>query len=302
MVHPFDELVFSGAVLDRQAHLRADPDALETLRRDPAARVLEAGGMAVAVERSGDGARLATRPVEPGDAGRDLALLGRLGPHLLLAALGGDGGTPLRQVADLLTPQEAGHAATAVALDNWHRTHPRCPRCGAQTELAQAGWVRHCPQDGSDHHPRTDPAVIMAVVDADDRLLLAQGAGWPQGRMSVLAGFVEPGETLAGAVAREVREEVGVDVVDVTYQADQPWPFPGSLMVGFTARATSAELTPDGTEIADARWFTRAELTDAFERGELRRPAPVSISARLIEQWFGGPLTRPSDIGAVRAL
>lgn len=300
MADAFDELVFAGAPLDRAAELRPRHDILRRLLAEPTTVVLDVGRHSVAAEREGETVSLRLRPPHSDDEGREALLLGRYAGRVVLAVrVEGEGLTPLRQVADLLTSEEASFAATAVALDNWHGTHPRCSRCGEPTVIAEAGWVRTCPADESQHHPRTDPAVIMAVTDESDRLLLARGAGWPEGRMSVLAGFVEPGETLAAAVAREVREEVGIDVVDVRYQGDQPWPFPASLMVGFTARATSTELTLDGTEIADARWFTRAELREALDRGDLRRPSSVSISARLIERWYGGALAVTSDARAV---
>ncbi|WP_338089040.1 NAD(+) diphosphatase [Phycicoccus endophyticus] len=162
-----------------------------------------------------------------------------------------------------------------------------------------AGWVRRCPADGSDHYPRTDVAVIMAVVDDDDRLLLARGRGFRSGGMSVLAGFVEPGETLAAAVVREVGEEVGVEVEEVTYLGDQPWPFPSSLMVGFRARARSTALRLQEDEIAAARWFTRDELAAAVADGSLVIPGRVSIARRLLEHWYGGRLQAP-DVSTMR--
>ena len=156
-----------------------------------------------------------------------------------------------------------------------------------------AGWIRRCPADGSEHYPRTDMAVIMAVVDADDRLLLARGKGFRGNGMSVLAGFVEPGESLAAAVAREVAEEVGVEVTDVTYLGDQPWPFPSSLMLGFTARALGTDLRLQAEEIEAARWFTRDELVAALADGSVVVSGRISISRRIIEHWFGGPLDAP---------
>jgi NAD+ diphosphatase len=199
----------------------------------------------------------------------------------------------LRTVGASLPGRDAGLFATALALANWHATHGHCPRCGTATTPALAGWIRRCPRDGSEHYPRTDPAVIMAVVDDDDRLLLARGAGFTPRGMSVLAGFVEPGESLAAAVEREVAEEVGVGVRDVTYVGDQPWPFPSSLMVGFTARATSTDLRPQVGEIEEARWFSRAGLRSALDDGTLRVPPRVSIARRLVEQWYGAELDVP---------
>jgi NAD+ diphosphatase len=144
--------------------------------------------------------------------------------------------------------------------------------------------------DGSEHYPRTDPAVIMAVVDADDRLLLGRQASWPQGRFSTLAGFVEPGESLESAVRREVAEEVGLTVGAVRYLGSQPWPFPSSLMLGFTARAETTDVVRHDGEIAEARWYTRPEMLADIRSGALHVAPSISISRRLIEHWYGGPL------------
>jgi NAD+ diphosphatase len=179
---------------------------------------------------------------------------------------------------------------TAVALDAWHTTHTHCARCGARTRIAEAGMVRACPADGSLHHPRVDPAVIMTVADDDDRVLLGHQARWPARRFSTLAGFVEPGESLEQAVAREVHEETGVVVDTATYLGSQPWPFPNSLMLGFHAHATTTRITVDEVEISEARWFTRDALAAAVASGEVRLPPPVSIARRLIERWHGAPL------------
>lgn len=151
--------------------------------------------------------------------------------------------------------------------------------------------MRTCTEDGSDHFPRVDPAVIMLVTDAADRILLARGPQWPADRRSILAGFVEPGESLEQAVAREVMEEVGLAVRDVRYLGSQPWPLPRSLMLGFTAKADGdVPLRPDPEEILDAAWYTRAELREAVEAGEIVAPGPLSIAAQLIMRWYGGEL------------
>lgn len=199
--------------------------------------------------------------------------------------------TPLRDIGADLTEHDAGLATTAVALDAWHSRHPRCPRCGAPTRVAQSGWTRVCVDDGSEHYPRTDPAVIMAVVDADDRILLGHATHWPAGRWSTLAGFVEAGESLEHAVRREVAEEAGVLVGEVAYRGSQPWPFPASLMIGFRARALSTDVTVDGVELAEAQWFTRAELAEAVRTGAVIPPGRTSIARALVEEWFGGPLS-----------
>ena len=156
--------------------------------------------------------------------------------------------------------------------------------------MTHAGWVRTCTEDGSEHYPRTDPAVIMAVVDEHDRLLLAHPSAWAVGRYSTLAGFVEPGESLEHAVRREVAEETGVVVGPVSYAGSQPWPFPASLMVAFVGRALTSEVRVDGVEVELARWFTRDELAAAVVGGQVVPPSTSSIARALIEDWFGGPL------------
>jgi NAD+ diphosphatase len=198
-----------------------------------------------------------------------------------------------RAVGALLSDRDAGLLTQAVALQNWHETHAYCPRHGAPMTPASAGHTRVCPVDGAEHFPRTDPAVIMLVHD-DERMLLASSANWPMHRASVLAGFVEVGESLEQAVAREVYEEVGIRVHDCRYLGSQPWPLPRSLMLGFFARADGGqELRVDGEEIKSARWYTRAELRAAAESGELRLPGRISIARQLIERWYGGEL--PGD-------
>lgn len=196
----------------------------------------------------------------------------------------------LREAGLLLSPREAGLMVHAVALENWQRLHRFCSRCGERTVIAAAGHIRRCPACGAEHYPRTDPAVIMAVVDDRDRILLGRQVHWPEGRFSTLAGFVEPGESIEQSVRREVHEEVGIDVGEVEYIASQPWPFPSSLMLGFTARATTTEINVDGDEIHEARWFSREELGAAFASGEVLPPYGISIAARLIERWYGKDL------------
>lgn len=196
----------------------------------------------------------------------------------------------LRVTGASLSDLDAGLATTGIALANWHRTHTHCPRCGEPTFVTTAGWVRQCPADGSEHYPRTDGAVIIAIVDDADRLLLARQVVWKPGHFSIVAGFVEPGETFEAAAAREAFEEVGLTVTDVEYLGSQPWPFPASLMVGCRARARSAEISVDGTEIEEARWYSRDELDAACQSGELRLPSRVSIARRIIENWYGSEL------------
>lgn len=291
-------MAFVGGSVDRAAHRRTDQGLLADLLADEGTRVVEMVEDAFVVAADGG---LALRAPQPADREAELVVfLGEAGPDAkgrtayLLVVPGDPGaGRPtagLRELAHTLDADGAALVVTSLGLANWHRAHPRCSRCGAATEPVLAGWIRRCPQDGSDHYPRTDVAVIMAVTDDADRLLLARAPSWPAGRMSVLAGFVEPGETLEQAVAREVREEVGIAVRDVTYVADQPWPFPSSLMVGFTARAERTELVLDPVEIAEARWVSRADVPRLVAAGEYRPSPGFSISRALVEDWFGGPL------------
>jgi NAD+ diphosphatase len=201
----------------------------------------------------------------------------------------------LRTVATALSDRDAGLFTEALAIANWHASHTHCPRCGSPTVVEDAGWVRRCLEDGSQIFPRTDPAVIVTVLDADDRLLLGSNAMWENSRYSLLAGFVEPGESFEFAVQREIFEEAGIRVVDAQYRGSQPWPFPASVMVGFTARLADDQradaLDPDGEEILDLRWFSRDELWGAREQVIL--PGRSSIARALIEEWYGGPLDEP---------
>ncbi|MCL2466476.1 MAG: NAD(+) diphosphatase [Micrococcales bacterium] len=206
------------------------------------------------------------------------------------AVPGGPVWTPLRAVGAVLSDRDAGLATAAVALDHWHTTSRCCPRCGGPTHATTGGWVRVCQADGSEHYPRTDPAVIMAVVDGDERILLGHNVAWPARRFSTLAGFVEAGESLEAAVRREVAEETGVQVTGVDYVASQPWPFPSSLMLGFRAHAQAAAPQPDGTELTDARWFTRSELVACVQGGQVVLPGRTSLARVLIEDWFGSRL------------
>jgi NAD+ diphosphatase len=210
-------------------------------------------------------------------------------------AAGGEQESPrwagLRQVGALLSARDAGLMTHAVALANWHAVAGHCPQCGAVTEPEAAGHTRRCVADGSEHFPRSDPAVIMLVTDPDDRGLLARNAQWPPRRVSILAGFVEPGESAEQAVAREVFEETGLAVERVRYVGSQPWPMPHSLMLGYRAHAAGGQqIKVDAREIAEARWFSRAELRAATERGEVLLPPPVSIAHQIIASWYGSDL------------
>ncbi len=199
---------------------------------------------------------------------------------------------PLRGLLPALAeePDPAPLLFHAIGLAEWHFMTRFCPRCGGGLESRAAGHELRCTACDRPQFPRTDPAVIMAVVHDDGSILLGRQTSWPPGRWSTLAGFCEPGETLEDAVRREVGEEVGIPVGDVTYFGNQPWPLPASLMLGFTARALSKEIDVDGAEIEEARWFTRDQLREAVDGGEVHIPRSVSISSSLLAHWYGGPL------------
>ncbi len=225
--------------------------------------------------------------VEELPEGLELVLLGVDGDgHAMFAADPGDElpgeRRGLRDLAPVLSQAEGGMVAHAVGLLNWHRRHRFCANCGAHSDAREAGHVRVCPVCGTQHHPRTDPVVIMLVTDGD-RALLGRQAQWPAGRYSALAGFVEPGESLEEAVAREVREEAGVRVADVRYRSSQPWPFPSSLMLGFSAQWAGGEPAVRDAELEDVGWFTRAAIVG----GDVLLPPPTAIARRLIDEWLG---------------
>jgi NAD+ diphosphatase len=291
---PLAGLALARSDVDRRSDLRGDPDLLKRLLADPATRVLEVAGGRTLLSPDG---RLGLRSPKAEDDPAAAVYLGEAADGTSYVAIRGDGPgdqwATLREIGAGLDDREAGLVAEAVALANWHSAHPRCPRCGSPTEPGQSGWTRVCTNDGSEHYPRTDPAVIMAVIDADDRLLLGHGAQWDPGRFSTLAGFVEPGESLEAAVRREVVEEVGVVIGDVVYRGSQPWPFPASVMLGFQAFATTTEISVDGAEVDDARWFSREGLIAAIAGGEVLLSPSISIARRLIEDWYGGPIDSP---------
>jgi NAD+ diphosphatase len=194
----------------------------------------------------------------------------------------------LRDVAAGLTETHTALFIEASAITNWHAGHTHCPRCGTPTDVESGGWVRRCPADSSEHYPRTDPAIIVTVVGPDGRLLLGGGGPADAKNYSTLAGFVEPGESLEQAVVREIYEEVGVRVTACQYLGSQSWPFPASLMLGFTAVTEDAEARPDGVEVTRARWFSREELREAVLTGEITISSRLSIARSLIEHWYGG--------------
>jgi len=312
MTHSFtSRLPLARYEVDRDHVARTRPGLLDELWADPATRVLvvRQGGAPV---RS-DGA-LALIPVDdvPTTATPDRlrVYLGRststtspepVGTPIVALDLDELGELEahrdwewkdLRRAAPTLSDRDAGLLTEATAILNWHEANLFSPRTGAATVPEQAGWVRRDPVADTEHFPRTDPAIIVGVVDDDDRLLLGHNALWEGNRYSLLAGFVEPGESLEAAVVREIHEESGIRVADPRYLGSQPWPFPASLMLGFTARVaegTGTEATPDGNEILDLRWFSRDELVAALD--EIRLPMRTSIARAIIEEWLGRTIT-----------
>jgi NAD+ diphosphatase len=311
---------FAGGQLDRAADRRADDAWVAAQEADPAARAIVGGTSGVLV--AGDApafvplAGLRNERVEPILLGVDDA--GPIFAVDLADVRGGDDGQDawaprgswvgdesqgdrvevagappgaelhdLRHLAPRLADADAGLLAHAAALLHWRRVSRHCGRCGAATEPREAGHLRHCPRCGLQTHPRTDPVVIMLVTDGD-RVLLGRQASWPPGRFSTLAGFVEPGESLESAVAREVLEEADVRVGEVRYVSSQPWPFPASLMVGFEADWAGGDPVVADAELDAVRWATREELESA-RRGEgpLRLPPREAIARRLIDRWLG---------------
>ena len=291
------DLSLARGGLDRVADRRADAEWIAARWADSASRVLLVHDGSTPVDMADDGTPV-VRYVSPDQVdGGEIAFLGldETGTANFCARMDDHTSVPgrwwgLREVGAQLSDHDVGTLVTAVALDNWHAAHPRCARCGAPTRMASSGWVRVCDEDGSEHYPRTDPAVIMLAIDEDDRALLGRQGRWQPGWFSTLAGFVEPGESAEAAVRRETFEEAGIRVGELAYLGSQPWPFPCSLMLGYHAWATTTDVRVDGEEIVEARWFSREELARACAAREVALPPAVSIARRLVERWFGEPL------------
>jgi NAD+ diphosphatase len=311
---------FTGAALDRASVERKDPAWVAAAAASPARRGIAAGRDQVLV--SGTGPAAALTRLEPTDE--------QLGEPILLGVADGaplfaidleheaarghpaDDGSwdrdgehdeahliSLREAGLALPHAEGGLAAYATALLGWHRRHRFCANCGHETDSVEAGFERRCPHCGTHHFPRTDPVVIM-TVEYDDRLLLGRRAGWPEGRLSVLAGFISPGEAAEEAVVREVREESGIACYDPTYVTSQPWPFPASLMLGFHARSDGGEPTATDGELDEVHWVPRERVRAALdgEDAGFALPGEVSIARFLIERWAGrDDLTLPKHAG-----
>ena len=282
-------LSFTGSRLDRADHVRADPERLAGYMNWKA-RVLALDGLMPSLD---DTNRLAwgTLADVPEDA--ELCFLGLDEGKACFAAVPPRGdATPrmanpqLWSLMATLQPDDLALYGGARSLTDWHARHRFCAQCGGDTKLAKGGWQRDCTNCGASHFPRTDPVTIM-LVEHDGRLMLGRGLGWPEGRFSALAGFVEPGESIEEGVAREVLEEAGVRVRDVTYVASQPWPFPSQLMIGCHSHADSDELTIDETEMAEINFYTRDEVQAALAGdGPFVAPPPHAIAHYLMQWWI----------------
>jgi NAD+ diphosphatase len=289
--------VFSGPYLDRDASLRGDAALLEAARSSAESLLVPLWHARNLVRRGEHGCSAGfvevTHEIRRSLPDSDLVLLGRFRGRVCFAAeLGGEAPPTLpsgeafedlRVAGGLLPVDEAALLAYARAMILWRRRHRYCGRCGAPAASEHGGHVMKCtrPDCGSQQVPRLDPAVIVLVTDGE-RALLGRKAEWPPGRYSTIAGFVEPGESLEDAVAREVREETGVDVLDAEYHSSQPWPFPSSLMVAFIARAGDGAVARADEELEDVGWFSRADIA----AGRPVLPPPQSVAFRLIEDWY----------------
>lgn len=314
-----ETVTFGSSGLDRAAHLRTDAEALAALRVAEGTRILPvwrgkpligpdgagwlSGSSALLAAAEGDGVFLgldaggarfaadlsAWEP--PADAATPPPGLFDLSEQTHPDAPEGHRFAELRAVMTTLTPRDAELVVTAKALLAWHRSHRFCSACGQPSAMAQGGWQRLCPSCGAQHFPRTDPVVIM-LVTRGNAVLLGRSSGWPERMYSLLAGFMEPGETMEAAVRREVAEETGVRVGLVRYLASQPWPYPGSLMLGCAAEALSEAITLDLNEVEAAMWVRREELAQVFagEHPEIRAPRSGAIAEFLLRNWLADRL------------
>ena len=277
------EPFFAGPGIDRADALRNRPEAVAALLAQPDARALMWADGVPALDSAG---ALTWREV----TGDEPLFLGLDGGSPRFAALPASAaGAEARAILGQLDPTDAPLFAAALSLSSWHLRHVYCSVCGSPSAIFRAGWARRCEACGAEHYPRVDPVVIM-LATFEDRLLLGRQPQYPPGRYSALAGFVEPGETIEAAVARELHEEAGIKVTDVGYLASQPWPFPSSLMIGCTAVALGDSLTIDHEELDDARWFTRDQVTDALfgsPDSAFIAPPRFAIARTLLDHWLG---------------
>jgi NAD+ diphosphatase len=306
MALPFFVNTFGGNPLDRRSDLRLDAAWLQARREDAATQVVALWNGQPLVEPGDGGLRLSRLDPELGfalaPAEDDHLFLGLEGEAAMFAVelegeadpaqgpLAGRGAfQELRMAGGQLSPADAGVAATAKGVFEWRRRHRFCAACGQPSATAEAGWKRICPACKAEHFPRTDPVTIMLPTFGES-CLLGRQAAWPEGRFSTLAGFMEPGESIEAACAREVKEEAGLTVTGVRYHSSQPWPFPCNLMIGLIAEVSDQEAAPDQTELEEVRWFSRAQMRRLLEGGieGLGVPPPWAIAHQLMKAWAEG--------------
>jgi len=308
-------LPLAPETLDRDYLRRDDPLLFDQLWAEPATRVLAVhkGKVLLHADSTAATGLLSLLPVDQVPSAQFRVYLGKTliaqgeepaGTQVVLAVLSDNAANQLQPDADAwrdlrragfgLSDRDANLYAVALAVTNFHDSHRHCHSCGQPTVIEQVGWSRRCFADNRQVFPRTDPAIIVAVTDSEDRILLGSQGVWEHNRWSILAGFVEAGESLTAAVAREVYEEAGIRVGQVHYLGSQAWPFPYSLMVGFEAKLAEDQLadgiTPDGDEIVKLQWFTRDQILDGHRTGSMIMPGPLSIARAIIEHWLGGAL------------
>ncbi len=283
---------FTGGTLDRADHLRHDADALAAAMGNWQARLLRLHDFEPEVTDDG---RLGWAMLTEAPDDAEFVLLGLDNGKPRFAAVTPGAGAPppfrspnLFRVLDQMQPGDAATFAAARSLIDWHARHGFCANCGTATALFRAGWGRRCPNCNAEHFPRVDPVVIM-IAEHDGRALLGRQPSWPAGRYAALAGFLEPGESIEEAVAREIREEAGVTVTDVRYVASQPWPFPSQLMMACVAIAKDDAITLDTNELEDAIWVSREDVRAALRgEGPFLAPPPYAIAHTLLEVWAEG--------------
>ena len=281
-------IAFTGSRLDRADHVRADPERLAG-HMNWKARLLALDELMPALDDDG---RLGWGTLADAPEDAELCFLGLDEGKACFAAVPPRGDSRPRManpqlwsLMATLSPDDLALYGGARSLTDWHARHRYCAQCGGDTKLAKGGWQRDCTNCGASHFPRTDPVTIM-LVEFEGHLMLGRGLGWPEGSFSALAGFVEPGESIEEAVAREVLEEAGIEVRDVSYIASQPWPFPSQLMIGCHSHTDSDDLTIDETEMAEIEFFTRADVEAALAgNGPFRCPPRHAIAHHLMEWW-----------------
>ncbi len=303
MVQPL-HLPLAKSAVDRDYLLREQPDLISNLLKNPATRILPIHRGKVLLNQTALRLVKCDLVFDP----TILVYLGKstesslnepIGTPIVMAVVNDSNAAALepdesnwhvlRRSGFGLSARDAGLYVQALSIANWHLANSFCPSCGAATEVAKAGWTRRCIADGKELYPRTDPAVIVSIIDDQDRILLGSQGVWEENRWSVLAGYVEPGESLNASVEREMFEEAGVRVTDIEYLGSQGWPYPHSLMMAFSARVRGDQKhVADGVEIAKLRWFSREEI--ANEKDAILFPGPLTIARAMLEHWYGGPI------------